>query len=85
MNISAADLLASPDLTDILLYHVLGAEVLSTSLSNGMIAEPLSTTNTLKVTIDGTDVFVNQAQVTAPNRASWKRSSACLRRSSAAW
>jgi len=67
MNISAADLLASPDLTDILLYHVLGAEVLSTSLSNGMIAQPLSTTNTLKVTIEGADVFVNQAQVTAAN------------------
>ena len=67
LNISAADLLASPDLTDILLYHVLGEEVLSTSLSNGMIAEPLSTTNTLKVTIDGADVFVNQAQVTVPN------------------
>ena len=67
MNITAADLLASPDLTDILLYHVLGSEVLSTSLSNGMIAQPLSTTNTLKVTIDGSDVFVNQAQVTTPN------------------
>jgi uncharacterized surface protein with fasciclin (FAS1) repeats len=39
LNISAADLLASPDLADILLYHVLGAEVLSTSLSNGMIAQ----------------------------------------------
>ena len=67
MNISAADLLASPDLTDILLYHVLGAEVLSTSLSNGMLAEPLNVTNTLKITISGTDVFVNQAQVTAAN------------------
>ena len=67
MNISAADLLASPDLTDILLYHILGAEVLSTSLSNGLIAQPLSVTNTLKVTINGTDVFVNQAQVTAAN------------------
>ena len=67
LNISAADLLASPDLTDILLYHVLGAEVLSTSLSNGMIAQPLSTSNTLKITIDGADVFVNQARVTAAN------------------
>ena len=67
LGISAADLLASPDLTDILLYHVLGAEVLSTSLSNGMIAQPLSTSNTLKITIDGADVFVNQAQVTTAN------------------
>jgi uncharacterized surface protein with fasciclin (FAS1) repeats len=60
-------LLASPELTDILLYHVLGSEVLSTGLSNGMIAQPLSTTNTLKFTIEGSDVFVNQAQVTTPN------------------
>ena len=67
LNISAANLLASPDLTDILLYHVLGAEVLSNDLSNGMMAEPLNATNTLKITIDGADVFVNQAQVTVAN------------------
>jgi uncharacterized surface protein with fasciclin (FAS1) repeats len=67
LGISAADLLASPDLTDILLYHVIGSEVLSTSLSNGLIAQPLSTTNSLKVTINGADVFVNQAQVTTPD------------------
>ena len=41
--------------------------ILSTGLSNGMIAQPLSTTNTLKFTIEGSDVFVNQAQVTTPN------------------
>jgi transforming growth factor-beta-induced protein len=67
MNITSSDLLASPDLADILLYHVLGAELLSTDLSNGLIAQPLSVTNTLKVTISGADVFVNQAQVTAAN------------------
>ena len=65
LGITAGDLLASPDLSDILLYHVLGAEVLSTDLSNGLIASPLNTANTLKVTIDGTNVFVNQAQVSA--------------------
>jgi transforming growth factor-beta-induced protein len=42
---------------------VIGSEVLSTDLSNGLIASPLNTANTLKVTIDGTSVFVNQAQV----------------------
>lgn len=58
-------LLANPNLTNILLYHVLGAEVVSTSLTNGQIATPLLTVNTLKVTIDGTNVYINQAQVNA--------------------
>ena len=58
-------LLANPNLTNVLLYHVLGAEVVSTSLTNGQIATPLFTANTLKVTIDGTNVFINQAQVNA--------------------
>ena len=65
LGLTAGELLASPDLTDILLYHVLGAEVLSTDLSNGQLANPLNTNNTLKVTIDGTSVFINQAQVMA--------------------
>lgn len=67
LGITAGDLLASPDLTSILLYHVLGAEVASGDLTNGQIATPLNAANTLKVTIDGTDVFVNQAQVTTAN------------------
>lgn len=65
LGITAGDLLASPALTDILLYHVLGAQVVSADLTNGDLATPLNTINTLKVTIDGTDVFINQAQVTA--------------------
>jgi uncharacterized surface protein with fasciclin (FAS1) repeats len=67
LGLTAGELLASPNLSDILLYHVLGAEVVSGSLTNGQIAAPLNTDNTLKVTIDGTDVFINQAQVTAAN------------------
>ena len=70
LGITAGDLLASPDLSNILLYHVLGAEVLSTDLSNGLIASPLNTANTLKVTIDGTNVFVNQAQVSTADLTS---------------
>ncbi|MGM0478109.1 MAG: fasciclin domain-containing protein [Bacteroidota bacterium] len=69
LNISAGDLLADPDLANILLYHVLGAEVTSGDLSNGDIATPLNSNNTLKVTIDGSDVFINQAQVTTPDLA----------------
>jgi transforming growth factor-beta-induced protein len=67
LGISAGDLLASPSLSDILLYHVLGSTVLSGDLSNGLLAQPLNMSNTLKITIDGSDVFINQAQVTAAN------------------
>lgn len=54
------------DLADILLYHVLGAEVASSSVTNGLIAQPLNDANTLKFTRTGADdfFFVNQAQIT---------------------
>jgi transforming growth factor-beta-induced protein len=59
-------LLALPNLADILTYHVLGTEVPSSAVTNGAIAQPLSTTNTLKLSVTSTgDVFVNQAQVTS--------------------
>ena len=59
-------LLALPNLTDILTYHVLGAVVPSSMVTNGLIAQPLSATNTLKMTVTGTGaVFVNQALVSA--------------------
>jgi uncharacterized surface protein with fasciclin (FAS1) repeats len=61
-----AGLLASPALSDILTYHVLGASVQSSAIANGDIANPLNTANTLKLTVtSGSDVFVNQAQVNA--------------------
>jgi len=57
-------LLSDPegDLTDILLYHVLGTEVLSTDLSDGMTAMTL---NGAEITVSITDgnVFINNAQV----------------------
>ena len=60
-----AGLLALPNLTDILSYHVLGTEVVSSAITNGAIVQPLSPTNTLKLTLKANgDVFVNQAQVT---------------------
>jgi uncharacterized surface protein with fasciclin (FAS1) repeats len=59
-------LLALPNLTDILTYHVLGSVVPSSSVTNGLIAQPLSLTNTLKLTVTGAGgVFVNQAPVSA--------------------
>ena len=58
-------LLALPNLADVLTYHVLGTEVPSSAVTNGAIVQPLSPSNTLKLTVTSTgSVFVNQAQVT---------------------
>jgi uncharacterized surface protein with fasciclin (FAS1) repeats len=66
-----AGLLALPNLTDILTYHVLDGEVAAAAINNGDIVEPFSTTNSLKLTKTSTgDVFVNQAQVTSVDIAS---------------
>jgi transforming growth factor-beta-induced protein len=59
-------LLGLPELSDILLYHVLGTEVPSSAVTNGALVQPLNIANTLKMTVTGAgDVFVNQAEVTA--------------------
>ncbi len=75
-NIAAAlgtdinGLLLLPNLTDILLYHVLGETVPSSAVTNGAIVQPLSATNTLKLTVTSAgNVFVNQAQVTTADLA----------------
>jgi len=61
-------ILALSNLTDVLLYHVLGITAVSGDLSNGLIVTPLNDDNTLKITVKGNgDVFVNQAQVTTAN------------------
>ena len=61
-----AGLLALPNLANVLTYHVLGAEVLAADVTNGAIVQPLSPSNTLKMTVTSTgNVFVNQAQVIA--------------------
>jgi transforming growth factor-beta-induced protein len=66
LGLDVNGLLALPNLADVLTYHVLGTEVPSSAVTNGAIVQPLSTTNTLKLTVTTTgDVFVNQAQVTA--------------------
>ncbi len=58
-------LLADPtgDLTDILLYHVLSGQVLSTDLMDGMTATTLNGKD-ITVTINDEGVFINDAQVT---------------------
>lgn len=59
-------LLALPNLADVLAYHVLGTEVPSSAVTNGAIVQPLSTTNSLKLTVTAAgNVYVNQAQVTS--------------------
>jgi transforming growth factor-beta-induced protein len=62
-GVTVNDLLALPNLSDILTYHVIGAEVLSTSISNGQIAQPISTTNTIKMSVNPSGVYANQAKV----------------------
>ena len=62
------ELLADPagDLTEVLLYHVLGAAVFSGDLSDGQTAETLQG-ESIEVSIDGGNVFINDAQVTVPD------------------
>ena len=68
LGITAEQLLESADLTDYLLYHVFDSEILSSDLANGLIAEPISETNTIKVTVTGSgDVFFNHAEVVLAN------------------
>ena len=50
-------------LTQILLYHVVGAQALSTDLTNGQTVETLQG-QTVTVTINAEGVFINDAQVT---------------------
>ncbi len=59
------ELLSDPSgsLTDILTYHVLGADVRSTDLSDGMTATTLQG-DEVTVTINDDGIFINDAQVT---------------------
>jgi uncharacterized surface protein with fasciclin (FAS1) repeats len=59
-------LLALPNLSAVLTYHVLGSEVASTAINNGDITTPLNNANTIKITKTTLgSVYVNQAKVTA--------------------
>jgi transforming growth factor-beta-induced protein len=66
IGVTIPQLLSLPELSEILLYHVLGTEVPSSAVTNGAIVQPLSTLNTLKLTATTSgDVFLNQAEVIA--------------------
>ena len=63
LEITADDLLALPNLADILQYHVVGAEAFAADLTDGQLIETLQGSNvTVSITADG--VFINYAQVT---------------------
>lgn len=60
-----AGLLALPNLSDILLYHVLGASAPASGINNGDIVTPLNSINSIKLTKTSMgDVYANQAMVT---------------------
>ena len=63
LGFTAEELLAYPGLTDVLLYHVVGAQALSTDLSDGQEITTLLEED-VQVTITADGVFINQAQVT---------------------
>lgn len=59
-------LLALPNLSDILTYHVLGVSAQSSAINNGDVVTPLNAANTIKLTkTSGGDVYANQAMVNA--------------------
>lgn len=64
LNTNIAGLLALPNLSDILLYHVLGVTVDAAAVTNGAIVDPLNTANTIKMTKTSMgSVYANQAMV----------------------
>jgi len=66
LNTDINGLLALPNLSDILLYHVLGITVDAAAVTNGAIVTPLNPANTIKMTkTAGGSVYANQAMVNA--------------------
>ena len=63
LGYTAEELLAYPGLTDILLYHVVGAQALAGDLSDGQQITTLLEEDVV-VTINENGVFINQSQVT---------------------
>ena len=63
LDATAEDLLALPELTDILLYHVVGGTALSSDLADGQTIATLNGAE-VTVTINDEGIFINDAQVT---------------------
>lgn len=62
LDITAKDLLDNPQLSDVLLYHVVSGKVMSTDLSEGLEAETLKGDN-VTISLEG-GVFINDSEVT---------------------
>lgn len=65
LKIEAVDLLAHPQLTDVLLYHVVEGKVMSSDLEDGMEAPTVGGENVTISLEDG--VFVNESEVIQPD------------------
>ena len=63
LEATAEDLLALPELADILLYHVVGGTALSSDLADGLTIATLNGAE-VTVTINDEGIFINDAQVT---------------------
>jgi transforming growth factor-beta-induced protein len=61
LDVTAEQLLAQPALADVLLYHVVSGQVMSTDLSDGMMAPTVGGQN-ITVSLDG-GVFINDSEV----------------------
>jgi transforming growth factor-beta-induced protein len=70
LGVTLNDILALPNLADILKYHVIGSEVVSTGLTNGQIVQPVSNTNTIKISVNSNGVFANHSKVTTADLTS---------------
>lgn len=66
LGMTPEQLLAMDNLDEILQYHVLSGEVMSSQLTNGQTAATLQGSD-VTVTIDGSTVMINDATVTAPD------------------
>jgi len=68
-GITAGQLLASPDLADILLYHVIsGAEVnAAAAIAIAGNAVEMGNSDNLALSLSGADLFANLSQVSTPN------------------
>lgn len=64
LGMTEQELMALDNLDEILQYHVISGEVLSSQLTNGQTAATLQGSD-VTVTIDGTTVMINDATVTA--------------------
>jgi len=71
LGISAADLLASPNLSDILLYHVVPDAEIDSTAAIAAAGTTVTTANTddIGVALKGTELFINASRVESPDVA----------------